>query len=160
LETIDPKKLAHVVRDAKAVAKRYKKLTGRPLGITGEVAEYEAARLLRLRLAVVRQDGYDALRDDVGQACRLQVKGRCIRGRKHGQVPKIKLTAEWDGVLLVLLDDDYEPIAIYEASRDAICDALQRPGSKARIERGSLAVSKFKSIGRKIWPPQQGANAT
>jgi hypothetical protein len=54
--------------------------------------------------------------------------------------------------LLVLLDEDFDATAIYEADRAAIEAALLEPGSKARNERGALAVSKFKSIGRKIWP--------
>jgi hypothetical protein len=64
--TIDLDELAVIIADAKAVARRYRKLTGRPLGITGEVAEYEAVRLLGLRLADVRQDGYDAVRETGG----------------------------------------------------------------------------------------------
>ena len=35
-----------------------------------------------------------------------------------------------------------------------MADALTAPGSKARNERGALAVSKFKQIGRQIWPEQ------
>jgi hypothetical protein len=43
---IDPamalEELAKIINDTKDVAKRYRRLTGRPLGIIGEVAEYEA----------------------------------------------------------------------------------------------------------------------
>ena len=35
----------------KKLASRYKKLTGKPLGVTGEVAEYNVATLLGLELA-------------------------------------------------------------------------------------------------------------
>lgn len=60
--------------------------------------------------------------------------------------------APWDSVLLVILDDEFRVTGIWQAERDAIAAAIAAPGSKARIERGALAVSKFKSIGRKIWP--------
>ena len=40
--------------EAKRIAKEYQELTGKPLGITGEIAEYEAARLLGLELAEAR----------------------------------------------------------------------------------------------------------
>src|SRR5437763_8197827 len=95
--------LASIINDAKAVAKRYRNATGRPLGITGEVAEYEAARVLGLRLADVRQDGYDAVRIIDGQIERLQIKGRCVLpSSKPGQrVGAIKLEKSWDCVLLV-----------------------------------------------------------
>src|SRR4051794_25948801 len=74
--TIDLKELEVIIVDAKAVAHRYRKLTGRPLGITSEVAEYEAARLLGLRLADVRQHGYDAVRETHEIVRKLQIKGR------------------------------------------------------------------------------------
>ena len=48
--------------EAKRIAKQYRRITGRPLGITGEIAEYEAARLLDIELSPVRQAGFDAIR--------------------------------------------------------------------------------------------------
>ncbi|MEI9978404.1 MAG: hypothetical protein WDN23_05285 [Edaphobacter sp.] len=46
-----------ILHDAKRLAQQYRRAAGKPLGITGEVAEYEAARLLRLRLTDARQAG-------------------------------------------------------------------------------------------------------
>ena len=34
-----------ILREAKKLAQRYRAVTGKPLGITGEVAEYEAAHI-------------------------------------------------------------------------------------------------------------------
>jgi len=142
-----------IIDSAKQLANRYRVLTGRPLGITGEVAEYEAVRLLGLELAPVRQAGFDATRTTGSRVERFRVKGRCILSSKPGQhLGKIDLGKDWDGVLLVLLDCDFEPTAIYEAGRAAIIEALTKPGSKARNERGALSVSKFKSIGTRVWP--------
>lgn len=45
----------------KKLASRYKKLIGKPLGVTGEVAEYNVATLLGLELAEARTAGYDAV---------------------------------------------------------------------------------------------------
>ena len=44
-----------ILSDAKALARRYYHLTGKPLGVTGEVAEYEAARILNLELELARE---------------------------------------------------------------------------------------------------------
>lgn len=145
--------IGKLIATAKQLAKRYRALTGRPIGVTGEVAEYEAARLLGLELAAVRQSGYDAIRRHGKSVDRLQVKGRCIVSSNPGQrLGRIDLTKEWDGVLLVLLDADLEPTAVYEARRADVEHALLAPGSKARNERGALSVTKFKSIGSKLWP--------
>jgi hypothetical protein len=51
-------------------------------------------------------------------------------------------------VLLVLLEENFETIEIYEAERVAALTVLAAPGSKTRNERGALAVSKFKSVGK------------
>ena len=149
-----------LLREAKRLAKDYRAVTGRPLGVTGEVAEYEAVRLLGLELAPVRQPGYDAIRRGQGGLTRLQIKGRCVGDRRatSQRLGGIKLEHEWDSVLMVLLDSDYEAVEIYEADRAAISAALTCPGSRARNERGSLPIGKFKAIGRRVWSRPQGAS--
>jgi hypothetical protein len=139
-----------LIKQVKAIAKKYRNLTGRPLGITGEVAEYEAARLLNLHLSDARQAGYDATRSD---GARIQIKGRVrFETSKPGQrIGRIRLDHEWDTVMLVLLDEDFMPVEIYEAPRIKIEAALTAPGSRARNERGALGVNKFKSIAELIW---------
>lgn len=145
-------RLARLVREAKNIARRFRDLTGRPLGITGEVAEYEAARLLKLALATARQSGYDATRGRKAKEELLQIKGRCILTDKPGQrLGKIRLDRRWHAVLPVLLDSEFEPLAIFEAPRRTVAAALKMPGSKARNERGALSVSQFKAIAKQVW---------
>jgi hypothetical protein len=50
LESIDIAALKSVIQEAKKIAKKYRKITGKPLGITGEVGEFIAAELLGLKL--------------------------------------------------------------------------------------------------------------
>lgn len=148
----DMERIAGLLEQARRIAIDYYRLTGKPLGITGEVGEYEAARLLGLDLAVAREAGYDAT-DRAGR--RLQIKARSIPRTKKltGQrLGAIDLAKPWDAVLLVLMDELFEPVAIFEADRAAIEAALLQPGSKARNERGALAITKFRSIGRQVWP--------
>lgn len=143
-----------ILAAAKSLAQRYRTLTGKPLGITGEVAEFEAARLLNLKLVDARQAGFDAIRIENGVPHRLQIKGRCVLpGAKPGQrMGRLDITKEFDGVLLVLMDASFNATAIYEADRASVIAALTVPGSKSRNERGALGIVKFKSIGRRIWP--------
>lgn len=143
-----------ILERAKKLAQRYRALTGKPLGVAGEIAEYEAARLLGLELVPARQAGYDALRRGKRRPERLQVKGRCILpdSSKSQRIGKIDKSKPFDAVLLVLMDDAFNATAIYEAQRAAVIAALTAPGSKARNNRGQLGVSKFKSLARRIWP--------
>lgn len=143
-----------LLAEAKTIAQRYYALTKKPLGITGEVAEYEAARILGVKLAAARQAGYDATEVVDGVTRTLQIKGRCLppdcsRSQRLGSIQPGK---EWDSVLMVLLDATFSATEIWEADRAAVLAALAEPGSKARNERGALAVTKFKSIGRLRWP--------
>jgi len=142
-----------ILAEAKKLAQRYRVLTGKPLGITGEVAEYEAARILGVELTPARQAGYDATQIRDCQTFRLQIKGRCVpEGSKPGQrIGSIDIRKEFDAVLLVILDGNFEATAIYEAPREAVITALTAPGSKSRNERGALGISKFKSIGVILW---------
>ena len=146
-----------ILDEVRRLAIEYRAETGKPLGVTAEIAEFEAARLLGLELSEPRQPGYDAVRLHGSGPKRLQIKGRCILDdSKPGQrVGSIKLDKEWDAVLLVLLNEMFEPTAIYQAERAAIEGTLSAPGSKARNERGALAVSKFKSIAKRVWPQLQ-----
>ncbi len=150
-----PPRVHDLIAEAKKIAREYYDLTGRPLGITGEVAELEAARVLGLALADVRQAGFDATRLTAdGVTEHLQIKGRCApQGSSTGQrVGSIQLNRPWDYVILVLLDERLELQEIHEADRAVISQALLRPGSVARNERGALSVQAFKRIGRRLWP--------
>ncbi|MGA9992181.1 MAG: hypothetical protein WBP86_07610, partial [Thiobacillaceae bacterium] len=121
--------ILEILSEAKKLAQRYRQLTGKPLGITGEVAEYEAARILGLTLTPARQAGYDAIETRDGREFRLQIKGRCVlEGSKPGQrIGSIDIKKEFDAVLLVLLNGNFEATAIYETSREAVIDALTQP---------------------------------
>jgi hypothetical protein len=150
--------ILELLAKAKILAQQYRALTGKPLGITGEVAEYEAAQHLGVELTPARQAGYDAIEIVDGIRRTLQIKGRCLlQNCKPGQrLGSIDVRKEFDAVLLVLLDENFNATAIYEADRQAVLAALAAPGSISRNERGALAVSKFKAIGRLRWKHSDG----
>jgi len=165
---VTSQRILEILAQAKELAQEYKALTGKPLGITGEVAEYEAARILGVELTPVRQPGYDAIETIGSSNRRLQIKGRCLAAncRPSQRLGKIDTKKEWDAVLMVLLDENLEAFEIYEADRENVLAALAAPGSRARNERGALAVQKFKAIGKPRWrrtetakQPPRGDNA-
>lgn len=140
---------------AKDLARQYKSATGRPLGITGEVAEYEAVRVLGLDICAVRQAGYDAT-CEAGPHRQIQIKGRSLVQKKGGRLGSIDLTKEWDAVILVTLNELYEPVTMHEAPRVALEAALMKPGSKSRNERGQLGISQFIRIAELRWSATEG----
>ncbi|MCY4012269.1 MAG: hypothetical protein OXG82_06085 [Gammaproteobacteria bacterium] len=143
--------IGEILGRAKEVAVDYYRATGKPLGVTGEVGEYEVARLLDLELSEARTAGYDAT-DAEGR--RYQIKARSIpaaaRGRSQ-RVGTINLAHAFDAVLLVVMDEAFRTLEIWEANREAVKAALEAPGSKARNERGALSVSQFRRIGQRVY---------
>ena len=153
MEGTKAKRIEDILNQVRVLAIQYYTETGKPLGVTGEIAEFEAAKILNLDLCDARQEGYDAIRPQA-EPRRIQIKGRrLLETSKPGQrVGKIRIEKEWDSVMLVLLNESYHVVEIHEAKRAAIIEALDKPGSKARNERRALGVSKFKKIGSLIWP--------
>lgn len=152
-------RIVELLRQVKELAIEYYALTGKPLGVTGEIAEVEAADKLKLKLCAARNDGYDAVGQSEGGPRRIQIKGRrLLETSKPGQpLGGIKLSKEWDSVLLVILDDHYNAVAMYEADRPDVEREILKPGSRARNERGALSVTKFRSISRCVWERQKTA---
>ncbi|MCA8908817.1 MAG: hypothetical protein KDA64_13145 [Rhodospirillaceae bacterium] len=155
--TVDLRRVGELLEQARTLAIEYKQITKKPLGIAGEYGEYVAAKLLNLRLLEARTAGHDAIDAD---GRKVQIKARVLNPgtpRNVQRMGRIRWLHEWDSVVLVLLDEAYEPQAIYEANRSAVVEALTRPGSKARNERGALAIGQFKRIGRLRWQAPEEA---
>jgi hypothetical protein len=154
MQLSNQERLKMLLSRVKDIACEYYELTGKPLGITGEVAEYEAAEKLGLTLADARSPLYDAFREKGGSIEKFQIKGRAVSvdAPYRGRVPSIKCDGDFDAVLLVLLDrDTFALLEIWEADRAAVATRLTAPGSKARNERNSMGITQFKSIARRVW---------
>ena len=142
-----------LLEQARTIAVKYHALTGKPLGITGEVGEYEAARILGLELKDAREPGFDAV-DRNGLTYQIKTraikKGRPVASQRIGI---IDISKPWDAALLVLLDDLLQPSEILEAQREKILGVVKPKGSapRTRTEGGALTVSKFRQQGKSVW---------
>ena len=88
----------------------------------------------------------------------IQIKGRTIfNEQKSGQrVGQIKMDQDWDSVMLILMNEDYEAQAIYEADRVVLEEAAAEVSEK-RAKRGAMSVAKFKAIGKRVWSAEDAA---
>lgn len=146
-------RILELLSSAKALAAEYYQLTGKPLGVTGEVAELLAAQHLALSLAPARTKGYDAVRGDADKPEKIQIKGRAIDPAKRSspRMGTIKRDADCDTVMLVVLDiATLDLVEIWEATMVDVLWLLDETPSKAR-KRGSLAISTFKRKARRVW---------
>lgn len=143
--------LGELMEKAVKLAADYYELTGKPLGITGEVGEFLVAEKLDLELMPPRTEGYDAVSRE---GLRIEIKARSLdmtRPLSGQRLSRINLAYDWDKLAMLIMDHQFAPQRIYEADRADIEAALTKPGSKARNERGQLGVTKVISIGNLIW---------
>jgi len=146
-----------LISEARKLAAEYRRTTGNPLpGISGEIARHDAIRLLGLD-AVENGVSYDAVGHGQREGKRIQIKGRVIqddnvRGLRIGEV---KAEQEWDAIVLVLLDSDYEPFELYEAERDEIIGSENDPASRNN-KRGAMTLARFKVIAHLVWTREDG----
>ncbi len=144
--------IGEIFQTAKASAIAYYALTERPLGITGELGEYEAAIKLKCKFKGARNAGHDLI-DCNGNE--VQVKTRVIRNNKSQRVPTIAASQDdktWHYVLLVLLGSDYEVTAIYKADNKTIEAHFKKPRPKNGKPRRNMPVREFIAIGEQVWP--------
>lgn len=145
-----------LIAQARQLAAEYRRTMGKPLpGISNEIAEHDAVRLLGLESEPASEQSWDATDPETGQ--RLQIKSRTIFDEsKSGQrIGQLKMNQEWDAVILVLMDEDYEPYEIYRAHRDELADFVGA-SSGSRAKRGAMSVARFKIIGELVWDRVSG----
>jgi len=130
----DAKRVEEILAAVKPLAAEYYRLTHKPLGVTGEVAEYVAAQELGLTLAPPRSP--DTTPSTPQGDERVQIKGRALgENSKPGQrLGSIKPGAACDTVLLVILDNaTLEPTGMWEAPYPKVIAKLTEPGSTAAM---------------------------
>jgi hypothetical protein len=146
-----------LIEQARQLAADFKKMTGKPLpGVSNEIAEHDASKFLGLKLCDDRTQGFDAEREKGNGPQLVQIKARTIfndnyRGQRLGQ---LKLDKDWDSVVLVLLDENYQAFEIFEATKDDIVDNLK--DNSSRMKRGAMSVARFRNIANLVWTKEDG----
>ncbi|AFJ01192.1 hypothetical protein Q7C_7 [Methylophaga frappieri] len=147
-----------LMRETRQLAARYRQTTGTSLPVTGEIARFDAAKALGLKLIDDTAAGFDAIGHQHWPDQRLVIKGRTLFEESRNTTPKIgqiNLQQEWEAVILVLFDDQYQPTEMYYASRHDIQTALERHTGKKK--RGGMSVAQFKIIGDRVWTTENGS---
>lgn len=151
-----PEKL---IAQARKLAADYRRAMGKPLpGVSNEIAEHDAIRLLGLepRGGAEGPGGYQATDPTRGNK-RIQIKSRAIfdESKSGHRIGQLNMDGAWDSVVLVLMDEDYEPYEIFEAERDDL-EEFAGKSSKSRSKRGAMSVARFKIISRLAWTREDG----
>lgn len=115
-----------LIEQTRMLAAEYRRTTGKPLPVTTEIANHDAARLLDLEIINPPPGGYDAVgKTGEREGIRYQIKGRAIFDEKKGgqRLGQLKVDKEWDAILLVLLNENYEP---FPSTRPIVMSWMRR----------------------------------
>ncbi len=147
-----------LIAEARRIAAEYRRTTGKSLGISSEIAKHDACVLLGLE-PCDNCGGYDAIDKRDEKEIKIQIKGRTIFNEaKSGQrIGQLKLEQDWDEVVLVLMDENFETFEIHKADRKAIDEALEEALRSNRKSRGIMSISRFRQIARLVWASDQPA---
>lgn len=142
-----------LIAQTRRLAAEFRAATGKPLPVGGEIAQYDASRLLDLDPVSPGTGGYDAIGRGPRSGQRIQIKGRVLpsEGGIAHRIGQLKLDQEWDILMLVLMNEQFEPCHIYEAERPIIEACLKDARRTSRNRRGAMSVAKFKNIARLVW---------
>lgn len=145
-----------LIDQTRKLAAEFKRSTGTMLPVSGEIARFDVSHHLGLTLCQDQNCGYDAIGTGSRENLRVQIKSRVIGdavkpGHRIGQ---LNTNGNWDIVILSLMDNDFEPIEMYELTREEVIDAI-KPDNKSS-KKGAISVAKFKIIGLLVWTKEQG----
>jgi len=139
-----------LMQETRRLAAQYRQSTGQTLPISGELARYDATRLLQLSADFKGTKG--PLANKI-----VQIKSRVIFDeQKSGyRIGQLDLGGSWQVCALVLYEASYEPFAIYIASHESILEAKNTISSKTKA-RGAMSLAQFKRIAQCVWTVENG----
>lgn len=147
-----------LISEARRIAAEYRRATGKPLGISAEIAAHDACTFLGLE-PENKAVGYDAVGiKGKRKGCHFQIKGRAIFDESKGgqRLGQLKVEQDWDFILLVIMDENFDTNEIYEISRENILNDLKDSDSAIRQKRGAISVARFKHLAELVWNKEQG----
>ncbi len=147
-----------LINETRRLAAEFKRTTGTMLPVSGEIARYDVSHHLDLTLVNDHNCGYDAMGNGKREGLRVQIKSRVIgdsvkSGHRLGQ---LNPNGNWDIVILSLMDDEFEPLEMYQLSRKEVIEALNSNSKK----HSTISVAKFKIISELVWTREYGTEET
>jgi len=136
-----------LMAQTRQLASDYREQTGQALPVTEELARFDAINLIALK-KMIDQEGVDATNELADEF--YLIKGRVIfkAGKARQKLGQLGLHFNWNHLLMVIYDPQYQPCQIFKVERSIIEKELEKlPVSK----RGSMTIAKYKAIGQLIW---------
>ena len=143
-------KLETLMEETRRLAADYRQSTGQTLPVSGELARFDAMRLLGLTPAIGSERGVDAILEMAAGPRKVQIKGRVIfdHDKKPPRIGQLNLDANWDITVLVVMDARYRPQRIFQLDHNALTQSLSQEKGNSR---GAMSVKKFEKLAQICW---------
>ncbi len=147
-----------LIEETRRLAAEFRRTTGTMLPVSGEIARYDVAHELNLELNKEQVAGYDAIGTGSREGMKVQIKGRVIGDvlKSSHRIGQFNPDGDWDLLIVSLMDEDFQPQEMYEATRGEIIEALNPDSSRSK--RGAMSVAKFKIISELVWTKETGTD--
>ncbi|VAW53104.1 hypothetical protein MNBD_GAMMA06-1965 [hydrothermal vent metagenome] len=143
-----------LINETRRLAAEFKRTTGTMLPVSGEIARYDVSHHLDLTLTNDYACGYDAIGNNAREGLRVQIKSRVIGDavKSAHRLGQLNTNGNWDIVVLSLMDDEFEPLEMYQINRNEVIKALNSKSKK----HNTISVAKFKIISELVWAKKYG----
>ncbi|MBL4711606.1 MAG: hypothetical protein JKX75_03755 [Gammaproteobacteria bacterium] len=145
-----------LIDETRRLAAEFKSTTGTMLPVSGEIARYDVSKKLDLTLND-NNCSYDAVGNGIREGQRVLIKSRVIGESINSshRIGQLNTDANWDIVIVSLMNNKFEPLEIYQLNKKQVIHALTKSGMK-RSKRGAISVAKFRIIGELLWTNENG----
>lgn len=149
-----------LIDETRRLAAEFRRTTGTMLPVSVEIARHDVSRHLNLTLTQDNHCGYDAIGTDQWKGLRILIKSRVVGDtvKSSHRIGQLNTKSEWDIVILSLMNNDFEPLEMYQANREEILNAMAKTSAN-RNKRGAISVTKFRMIGELVWTRERGREA-
>jgi len=147
-----------LMSEARKIAADYRRATGKSLGIGNEIAKNDACNFLNLEPINDNNSSFDAIGKGERQGLKALIKGRAIFDPKKSgaRIGQLKIDQDWDLLILVLMNEDFDAYEMYEISRQEVIAEIENAAQSNRSKRGAMSIARFKIISHLVWTKQQG----
>ena len=142
-----------LMTETRRLASEYYKTTGQVLPVSSELSRYDVIQKLKFLPIEKPEKGVDLLGSGPWKDKKALIKSRVIfeNSKSKQRVGQLNMEGGWEVVILVLMNEAYEPFEMYLIDRPTIESTLSVGKESSRRQRGALSVAKFKALGTRVW---------
>lgn len=142
-----------LMSETRHLAAEYRRVTGKVLPVSNELSRHDVSSKLGFTNPEQPESGVDLIGVGLWQDKRIQVKSRVVfkNSKSRPKLGQLNFDGKWEYVILVIMNDDYQPEEMYIAKKEVLLDAMKNSLNIKSKDRNTISVAKFKMLGELVW---------